>query len=159
MPKKDQIVTGKPVTYQTPNPAGGVKLETFVPYTLSKRGVKREIITPFEAPEQFQQQAIVAREKLKAMKDTALLKALGLAHYWQRLLEEGKFKTLTEIAAAEGMDLGRVSRIARLTQLAPDVIEICVNRQHKSLTLEKLARRRISPLWEKQRLTLLEWIG
>jgi hypothetical protein len=29
------------------------------------------------------------------------------------------FRSLTEIAAAEGMDLGQVSRIARMAQLAP----------------------------------------
>ena len=29
---------GNPVTYQLPNPAGGVQLETFAPWTLVKRG-------------------------------------------------------------------------------------------------------------------------
>ena len=155
MPKKDEIVTGVPVTYQMPNPAGGVKLETFVPYTLIKRGVKREIITPLDAPEQFQEEALAAREKLKATKDTALVKALGLAHYWHHLLNQGKFKTLTEIANAEGMDLGRVSRVARLTQLAPGIIEVWQNPQHNSLVLEKLARRGIPSVWDEQKSALL----
>ncbi len=31
---------GDPVTYQLPNPAGGVQLETFVPWTLVKRGLE-----------------------------------------------------------------------------------------------------------------------
>lgn len=114
MPKKNELViTGQAVTYKTPDPTGGVKLETFVPYTLIKRGVKREIITPLDAPEQFQQEASTAREKRKETKDSALVKALGLAHYWQGLLDNGKFKTLTEIAKAEEMDLARVSRIIR----------------------------------------------
>lgn len=30
--------------------------------------------------------------------DTPLIRALGLAHYWQRLLEDGKYRTITEIA-------------------------------------------------------------
>ena len=38
---------GDPVTYQLPNPAGGVQLETFVPWTLVKRGLKKQVITPF----------------------------------------------------------------------------------------------------------------
>ncbi len=37
---------GDPVTYQLPSPAGGVQLETFVPWTLVKRGLKKQIITP-----------------------------------------------------------------------------------------------------------------
>lgn len=40
MSKKNEIVvTGKAVSYQIPNPDGGVKLETFVPYTLIKDGL------------------------------------------------------------------------------------------------------------------------
>ena len=34
---------GDPVTYQLPNPAGGVQLETFVPWTLVKRGKRAAI--------------------------------------------------------------------------------------------------------------------
>lgn len=49
------------------------------------------------------------------------LRALGLAHYWLKLLDDGTFQSITEIAAAEGMDVGRVSRIMRLTQMAPAV--------------------------------------
>ena len=41
---------GDPVTYQLPSPAGGVQLETFVPWTLVKRGLKKQVITPFPRP-------------------------------------------------------------------------------------------------------------
>jgi hypothetical protein len=47
-------------------------------------------------------------------------------HYWQRLLDNGTYRSITEIATAEGMDLGQASRIFRLTQLAPDIIEACL---------------------------------
>lgn len=155
MPKKNEIVvTGQAVTYKTPNPAGGVKLETFVPYTLIKRGVKREIITPLDAPEQFQQEAIAAREKRKETKDSALVKALGLAHYWQGLLDNGKFKTLTEIAKAEEMNLGRVSRIMRLTRLAPQIVETCLTNTGKGMTLEGFLPRKIFLDWDLQRQRL-----
>jgi len=47
MAKKDQgRMTGSPVTYPIPSPAGGVRMETFLPWTLVNRGVKREGITP-----------------------------------------------------------------------------------------------------------------
>ena len=35
---------GDAVTYQLPSPAGGVQLETFVPWTLVKRGLRKQII-------------------------------------------------------------------------------------------------------------------
>lgn len=44
---------GDPVTHQLPNPAGGVRLETFVPWTLVKRGFKKQVITPLDAPQEF----------------------------------------------------------------------------------------------------------
>lgn len=88
MAKKDKgVLTGTPVTYPIPNPAGGVVLETFIPWTLVKRGVKKEVITPLDAPEQFQEEAKIERQEKKAAQDSALVKALGLAHYWQWLLE------------------------------------------------------------------------
>ena len=48
---------GDPVTYQLPNPAGGVQLETFVPWTLVKRGLKKQVITPLDAPQEFLSEA------------------------------------------------------------------------------------------------------
>ena len=44
---------GDPVTYQTPLPAGGVQMETFLPWTLVRRGLKKQVITPFDAPREF----------------------------------------------------------------------------------------------------------
>ena len=44
---------GDPVTYQTPLPAGGVQMETFLPWTLVRRGLKKQVITPLDAPQQF----------------------------------------------------------------------------------------------------------
>jgi len=43
-------VKGDPVTYQTPLPAGGVQMETFLPWTLVRRGLKKQIITPLANP-------------------------------------------------------------------------------------------------------------
>lgn len=80
MAKKHRgTLTGEPVTYQIPAPAGGVQMETFIPWTLVKRGVKRQVITPIDAPEQFQVEATVERRERKAEQDTPLIRALGLA--------------------------------------------------------------------------------
>jgi hypothetical protein len=59
----------------------------------------------------------------------------------RHLLDTGKVGSLTEIAAAEGMDLGQVSRIARLARLAPWVVEACVAGKVEGVTLEGLFRR------------------
>jgi hypothetical protein len=148
MPRKGQgKITGRPVTTSIPSPAGGVKLETFIPWTLVKRGTKQEVITPIEAPEAFRVEAMQERRDRRSTKETPLVRALGLAHYWQHLLDTGKFESLTEIAAAEGMDLGQVSRIARLTRLAPWVVETCLAGEAEGLTLEVLHRQRMPAGW------------
>ena len=89
---------GDPVTYQTPLPAGGVQLETFLPWTLVRRGLKKQVITPLDAPQEFLEEARRERLVREAAQDTPLMRALGLAYHWQRLLDEGRFTSITEIA-------------------------------------------------------------
>lgn len=146
---------GDPVTYQLPSPAGGVQLETFVPWTLVKRGFKKQVITPLDAPQEFLSEATREREARSAAQDTALMRALGLAHHWQRLLDEGRFSSISEIAEAEGLDLGRVSKIARLAQLAPSIVEACASGVAPGLTLESVCRRAVPQRWDVQRARLL----
>jgi hypothetical protein len=156
MARKDKgMLTGDPVTYQTPSPAGGVRMETFIPWTLVKRGVRRQVVTAIDAPEAFRVEAAVERRERLAAEDTALVRALGLAHYWQRLLDEGKYQSITEIAAAEGLDLGQSSRISRLTQLAPDIVDACAASGENRPALEQLMRRGFPADWGAQRLVLL----
>jgi hypothetical protein len=149
MPRKGQgRITGNPITTTMPTPAGGVKLETFIPWTLVKRGAKKQVITPIEAPEAFRVEAVRERRDRRSAKDTPLVRALGLAHYWQHLLDSGKFGSLTEIAAAEGMDLGQVSRISRLARLAPWVVEAGL--RGGALNFHRMAR---STIWQSVLLT------
>ncbi|QXP89593.1 hypothetical protein [Methylococcus capsulatus] len=156
MARRDKgIVTGKPRTVSIPQPAGGVQLETFLPWTLVKRGVKREILTPLGAPAAFQEEAKREVEKRRGEQDTPLIRALGLAHYWQRLLDEGKFESLSEIAAAEGIDIAQVSRIARLVRLAPEIVKTCLAGKGGGRVSESRCRSPFSLDWQAQRVEIL----
>jgi ParB-like chromosome segregation protein Spo0J len=55
--------------------------------------------------------------------DGTLIKALARAWRWQRMLDEGRFASVRELAEAERVSLSYISRILRLTLLAPDVVE------------------------------------
>ena len=143
--------TGRPITHELPTPAGGVRLETFVPWTLVRRGLKKRVITPLDAPQEFLAEAKQERAAQAAAQDSALMRALGLAHHWQRLLDEGRFTSITEIAAAESIDRGHASRIAQLTRLAPDIVEACVVEKAVGLVLERLIRRALPLDWAAQR--------
>ena len=59
----------------------------------------------------------------KPQPDGTLVKALARAYRWQQVLEGGEHGTLGEMAAAERISRSYVSRILRLTLLAPDIVE------------------------------------
>jgi hypothetical protein len=139
------LVQGQTVNREIPTPAGGVVIETFVPWMMVRRGVRKRIVTPLGEPEAF---AGEAGSDARA-EESALLRALGLAHHWQRLLDEGRCAGLREIAEAEDMDLGRASRIMRLTQLAPAVIEAALRDGHLSVGLSELLGW-FPERWDKQ---------
>lgn len=152
MAKKDiGKLTGEPVTFQIPSPAGGVQMETFIPWTLVKRGVRRQVITPLDAPQEFEHEAVTERRERAIAQSSALVRALGLAHHWQNLLDDGRYESLTEIALAEKMDLGQVSKIARLALLAPDIIERCLGGPTSGATFQRARSRSLPSLWTEQR--------
>jgi hypothetical protein len=71
------------------------------------------------------------------------------------MLEAGKCHSIAEIAEAEEIDRSFVSRLLRLTLLAPDIQEaILEGRQPKGMQLEELTRA-MPGAWEEQRERLL----
>jgi len=139
---------GDAVTYQLPSPAGGVQLETFVPWTLVKRGLKKQIITPLDSPQEFMEEARRERQARESEQDTALVRALGLAYHWQRLLDEQRVESVAEIAEVEEINVTQVRRLMRLTLLAPAVVEQLVGTSETAL--EQLMRCPWPTAWKDQ---------
>ena len=83
-----------------------------------------------------------------------LVIAMARGFRWKAFLESGRFGSIGELAQAVKMDGSYVSRILRLTLLAPDVIlAILQGEEPSGLSLEKL---KSFPLeWEEQRKALL----
>lgn len=83
--------------------------------------------------------------------DTTLVKALARAFRWRRMLETGRFGTIEELAAAEKINSSYVSRLLRLTLLAPVIVDAVLDgRQPEGMTLPAL----MEPFpvgWERQR--------
>lgn len=123
-------------------------METFIPWTLVKRGAKKDVITPLDAPQAFQLQAKQAQSEAGADGDTPLLRSLGLAHHWQRLLDERKVASVAEIAQAEEIDITQVRRLLRLTLLAPHVLESLM--QSSNARLDEVIRTRWPAVWAQQ---------
>ena len=87
----------------------------------------------------------------KPQPDGVLVKALARAWRWQKLLDQGVYGSVTEIAEAEKISKSYVSRILRLALLAPDIVEAILGGwADQRVMLERLER----PLpvgWEEQR--------
>jgi hypothetical protein len=111
-----------------------------IPMTFRKRGGRKQVVTPDGAP-------LVPHARV----DNAMLKAVARAFRWRRMLDEGVCATIEELAKCEGVNRGYMSRVLRLTLLAPDLVEAILDgRQQEGLRLEVMLAA--FPLeWEGQR--------
>jgi DNA invertase Pin-like site-specific DNA recombinase len=88
-----------------------------VPLTLIKRGGRKEMQLP-EGAEQTRRT------------DNTLIKALARAFRWKRMLETGDFMTITELAEREGVAVSYLTRVLRLTLLAPEITAVILDGLH-----------------------------
>ena len=71
--------------------------------------------------------------------DNTLVKALARAFRWKRMLESGEFATIAELAEREGIAPSYMTRVLRLTLLAPDIVETILDgRQGPEVTLARV---------------------
>lgn len=87
-----------------------------VPFRVVKRGGRKEMQLPDGASSQRKM-------------DNTLVKALARAFRWKQLLESGDFATIAELAEREGIAPSYMTRVMRLTLLAPDIVESIVEAQ------------------------------
>jgi hypothetical protein len=85
-------------------------LTVYVPFRIVKRGGRKEMILPTAATAQRKP-------------DDTFVKALARAFRWKRMLESGEFATIAELAEREGIAPSYMTRVLRLTLLAPDIVE------------------------------------
>src|SRR4030088_1779591 len=115
-----------------------------IPVTFLQRSGRKQILTPRGA----------APWSPAPRVDTALVKAVVRAHRWRQLLESGKYVSSAELAKAEKVNDSYLSRILRLTLLAPDIIETTLTgRQPSTLQLDDLLKP-LPSAWERQRSEL-----
>ncbi|HCQ65497.1 MAG TPA: hypothetical protein DIU07_10205 [Rhodobacteraceae bacterium] len=100
----------------------------FIPYRVRRRGGKKLVIMP-------DGEAAQARPSI----DNTIVKALARAFRWKRMLESGEFTTIGELAEHEKIAPSYMTRVLRLTLLAPDIIEaILEGKQGPEVTLKRM---------------------
>lgn len=109
-----------------------------VPFRIVKRGGRKEMQMP-------------DRVRPERTPDNTLVKALARAFRWKRMLDSGEFATIAELAGREGIAPSYMTRVLRLTLLAPDIVEAIVDgKQGPEVTLS-LTLESFPTAWNEQR--------
>ena len=112
----------------------------FIPMQIKKRGGAAMVILP-QSYEPL---------KPKENHDSKLIKALGKAYKWQKMLEKDGL-TIKSIAQKESVTPSYVGRMLRLNFLSPSIVtSILEGTQPKTLKLQDLIGKSLNPLWEVQ---------
>lgn len=85
-----------------------------VPLKIRRRSGRKTVVMPVRDDGEA---AILTRA------DPALIKALARAFRYQKLLDEGRYASISEMAAAEKIERGYLGSLLRLTLLAPDIVQ------------------------------------
>lgn len=125
--------------------SGGQRV-TLVPLTIKRRQNRKLLIPP--AP---------GVTTVAGGFDVPMIKTLGKAFYWKRLIDEGVYSTASHLAHALKLEPGWVAEVLRMTMLAPDIVEaIFEGRQPRHMNLHTLrGRQDLLPRdWAEQRRQL-----
>ncbi len=111
-----------------------------VPLAIRHRPGRKTVVTPMTDG--------VAPVTTRA--DPTLVKALARAFRYQRMLDQGRYASITEMAAAERLERGYLGSLLRLTLLAPDILQAILDaHQHADCALSELLQS-VPPSWHDQ---------
>ena len=92
----------------------GSILTVNIAITFQQQGGRKQIVAP-PGEDIWSQQ--------KSKPDNTMIKALARAHRWKKLLESDAYATVDDLAKAEKINASYISRVLRLTLLAPAIVE------------------------------------
>ena len=110
-----------------------------VPFRVAKRGGRKEVQLPPGANNRSP--------------DYTLIKAVARAYRWRKILEAGDMGTIAELAEYEKVSPSYLTRVMRLTLLAPDIIEAILDGNPPSVGMTDLLDP-MTPVWAEQRALL-----
>jgi hypothetical protein len=118
-----------------------------VPLRIQRRPGRKTVITA-----QGEVARAIPQATAPTHADPALVKALARAFRYQRLLDEGKYVSISKMAEAERLNRGYMGRLLQLTLLAPDIVKTVLGgRQPEGLDLTR-PMESVPAGWEQQRL-------
>jgi len=115
------------------------------PLNIQRRGGRKVVIAPDGSVLPQARPSLVPTTA-----DPVLLKALARAFRWKRMLDEGRYASVRELADAEGVKPSYAAGILRLTLLTPEIVEAILDgRQSAGASLASLMAKS-PPDWTRQ---------
>lgn len=121
--------------------SGSETITVCVPITFRRRGGRKHVIAPDG------QMWAPSRQRI----DNTLVKALARAFRWRRMLETGAVMTVAEIAKRERINASYVSRLLRLTLLAPRIVEAILDGRFEGVETMNRLMKPFPVEWDGQR--------
>lgn len=116
-----------------------------VPLAIRHRPGRKTVVTPMTDG--------VAPVTTRA--DPTLMKALARGFRYQRMLDEGRYTSISEIADGEKLERGYLGTLLRLTLLAPPIVEAILDGQRlDGLSLPRLLGG-LPSIWADQHATIV----
>ena len=123
---------------------------TDIPMSFRPRGGRTVIVLPDGSRGAIRREATI---------DNTMIKVIARGFRWHRLLYDGTYATIEDLAAAEKINPSYVSRILRLAYLSPVVVQAILDGKHPAwLTMRHL----LQPFptdWKQQEKKLLAQFG
>ena len=113
-----------------------------VPLKIRRRPGRKTVVTPMAGEN--------GAAAVQTRADPALMKALARAFRYQKLLDAGRYASITEMAAAERIERGYLGSLLRLAQLAPDIVEQILDGQQAPKTSLQTLLAPLPIVWEAQ---------
>lgn len=110
-----------------------------IPFRVAKRGGRKEVQLPPGTNNRSP--------------DYTLIKAVARAFRWRQIVENGDMGTIAELAEHEKISPSYLTRVMRLTLLAPDIIEAILDGNPPSVGMTELLDP-MTPIWAEQRVEL-----
>lgn len=120
-------------------PAISETVTVTIPFRITKRGGRKEVHLPQGANNHSS--------------DYTLIKAVARAYRWRQILENGEMGTIAELAEHEKISASYLTRVMRLTLLAPDIIEAILDGNPPSVAMSELLNP-MTHVWAEQQAEL-----
>jgi hypothetical protein len=134
------------MTSSANNPA---TLTVHVPMAFAIRGGRKQIISEFGQATDMTA-VMTAPRRAPHRIENALIKALARAYRWQRMIENGEYASITELAQAQNINQSYACRILRLALLAPSIVSDILNGHRTSDMMLTRILKKLPVRWDEQ---------